>query len=283
MNVVFWSTAQGKCGTTHNMMAVALTASLLYPMKSVLIHTGTDSFVWEKNYSLKRGRLYNKERYARGGAGPRGLGILSEDFSYYGAAGLDDIIESSRLKNVSENMIYENMLKISSTSFYIPSSRRIGTGIRSDEAAMKMPDIMKRLDSLSDICFIDAKTGKDKVSWSILDAADIIVINICQNCFSMDEYGQIPQSVRNKSIYVIGRYDDNSKSGIDDIRKKFKIDKDKLGAIPYSILYSDAINAGSAVGFLEKSIQAGKSGRSPFMDGVCKTVGMVLKKAGYNV
>lgn len=265
MNVAFWSNVAGKSATSSNMLAVSTMTSLLYSLKVVLLQL---DYCSKSIDSVLEGK-------------DEGL-VVNDNFSYYNQKGVDDLLDKIKLDNICEEDVVDNMVNVKDTSmYYIPTSKHISLGDE-DDNSKKFEMILKLMKNIGDINFIDNINGNQSISKSILKNADVIVCNLHQG---LDDISEITENDKllKKTVFLVGRYDSDSKNNVASMRKKYGIKRDQIAVIPYNIKYHDSVQDGKLVNFISKNIYSKKTDVNfDFINNLFNATNMILKKAGYN-
>ena len=260
-NIIFWSSASGKSGTSNNMLAVSTMTAVLYSLKTLLVQ-----------YDKKSSPL------SMAFEGGKNINALNEEFSFYNRKGLDEIWDKSKIKKIEKDIISDNTVNVRHTNlFYMPSSKKQEELF--DERFVKM--LLEGMKDFESINFIDCANGKSKLTETLFCNTDIIVVNIFQGMEYLDEIME-DWRIREKAIFIVGRYDGNSKDNLTKIRHKYNISKDSIGVIPYNIHFHDAIKDGKLVPFITRGIFSKKTDADyDFIMELYHTTNMILRKAGY--
>ena len=89
--------------------------------------------------------------------------------------------------------------------------------------------------------------------------------------------------LKDKCVYLVGRYDAGSNESLSDICRKHNIDREDIMCIPYNIAFHDAIVEGRLVPFMSKNMLARRfDDNFDFINNVYRATHMILKKAGYD-
>lgn len=265
MNIVFWSKLPGRCATSGNMLAVSIMSSLIYSVKGILLQLDYRSRTLDDVFE-----------------GKRQVNLIMEEYAYYNKKGMDELIDRSQINTLTAEDIRENVIPIQNTSMsYIPTFNNIRTDINDKDIIGNSKDVMKLLNDVEEYSFIDCINGDNPMAKAVLDSADVIVVNLCQG---MNQNVCLPdKKLREKCVYLVGRYDTASNETLSDICKRYNIERDSIMCIPYNIAFHDALVEGKLVSFLSKHISARRfDDNFDFINNVFKATHMILKKAGYD-
>lgn len=265
MNIVFWSKASGKGATSGNMLAVSIMSSLVYSVKGILV---------QLDYcSRSIDDVFNNRKQTN---------LIMEEYAYYNQKGIDELLDKNQIKEIDVSDVRENVIPVKNTNMsYLPTSRRIRSGINEKEIVSASKTLMNLLNQAGQYNFIDCINGDRPVSRSIIKSADVVVINICQG-MNIDDIVR-DKALMKKAVFLVGRYDENSNDNVAGIRKRYGIDKDSIGVIPYNIGFHDSIEEGKVVPYLIKHISARRTDENfAFINSVFRSANMVLRKAGFD-
>ena len=263
MNIVFWSKASGRGATSGNMLAVSIMSSLVYSVKGILVQLDYCSRSIDDVFSNRKH-----------------TNLIMEEYAYYNQKGIDELIDKCQLKDLDILDMKENIIPVMDTNMsYLPTSKRIRSGINEKEMVQSSKAIMNLLNQVGQYNFIDCVNGDRQLSKTILRNADVIVVNICQG-MNLEEIIR-DKSIMKKAVFLVGRYDDKSNDNVFEIRKKYGIDKELIGVIPYNIGFHDAIEEGKVVNYFIKNISAKRNNTNfSFINSVFRSANIVLRKAG---
>lgn len=266
MNIAFWSNVAGKSATSGNMLAVSTMTSLLYSLKVVLMQVDYCSKSIESVLEGKHDEM-----------------VINDNFAYYNQKGMDDLFDKIKLNNICEEDIIDNMVNVRDTSmFYIPPSRQLHLGVEERENGRNIETLLNMMENIGDINFIDNINGSKYLSKKILRHADVIVCNLHQGMEDMLDIMQ-NEKLMQKTVFLVGRYDSNSRENIAHIRKKYGIKREQIAAIPYNISFHDSIQEGKVVPFISKNIFSKRTDNNfDFINNLFNATNMILKKAGYH-
>ncbi|MDE6209531.1 MAG: hypothetical protein K2M73_07660 [Lachnospiraceae bacterium] len=266
MNIAFWSSVSGKSATSGNMIAVGTMASLVYSLKTLFVQYDYLSKPIEEVFE-----------------GKKNSDIIRDEMSYYRREGIDEILSRLKLKKLNEQFIFSNIKNIRNTHiYYLPSSRKVRNGIDEESAEYLSASLPKTLNKISDINLIDNQNGNRRLSKKSLRDSDVVVINLYQGIEDIEQILE-DENIRRKAVFLVGKYDEASKESLNIIRKKYNIEKDEIGVIPYNIHFHDAINEGKVVEFISKSMYSKRNDSDfEFINELYKSTNLILKKAGFN-
>lgn len=265
MNIAFWSMLSGRSATSGNMLAVSIMSSLVYSIQGIMLQLDYCSKPIDDVFS-------NKKQ----------TNLIIEEYAYYNQKGFDELLDRNQVKELDVTDIRENMIPVMNTHMsYIPSSKRIRPGLGDRQIIEGSKTLMKLLNQAGQYNFIDCINGDGALSKALLRSSDVVVINICQG-MNLDMIVKDKELMK-KAVFLVGRYDENSCETIAAIRKRYGIDRDSIGVIPYNIGFHDAIHQSKVVHYMAKHITDKRNEENfNFVNDVFKAAGMILRKAGFD-
>ena len=265
MNIVFWSKYAGRCATSGNMLAVSVMSSLVYSVGGILLQMDNRSRALDEVFE-----------------GKRSMNLIMEEYAYYCSKGMDELMDRSQINGLTVDDVKDNVVPIRNTSMsYIPTSIKIQKSLRDKDIISSSKALLNVLKENFAYSFIDCVNGDSPMTKSVLDNADVIVVNICQGM--NDSLAITDKKLKDKCVYLVGRYDAGSNESLSDICRKHNIDREDIMCIPYNIAFHDAIVEGRLVPFMSKNMLARRfDDNFDFINNVYRATHMILKKAGYD-
>ena len=116
------------------------------------------------------------------------------------------------------------------------------------------PDVIKIANNYYDMVFVDLDRGLDSdLTRKILLSSNLIICNMEQKLEEVEKMLELQkqeQIVGGKNIlYLINRYEKNSKYNIKNMIRNAKMKRD-MYAVPYDLMYSDALQDGVVDGWM---------------------------------
>jgi hypothetical protein len=277
MHIVFWSNVHGQCGVTSNLAAMALELTLNYRYKVLMLHNEFNNPSLDEIF-LDQGTLEN---------------VNDNMFDI----GIDALMRYCKYNALNQ----ENFKNYTTTILKNKLDLLQGTAMTNRENFYSelehMEDhILNSALTYYDFVFSDATAG-DCYSQSLLERADIIVVNLSQNKQVIKDFfnHEVYSVYHEKCFFLMGKYDHASKYNRKNLIRQFDFNQqnslkkllgknDKVGIIPYDVQYLDALNDGKATDyFLLGSKSSKKETKEPFFKGVKDSVEMLLKLLEINV
>lgn len=261
MKISFWSPVHGQGGTTCNMIAVSLYATLMSEQSNALMQTH-----FNLNH-LEKSLIGNQVR------------VVGE---FFNDIGLDSLARSIRSEPLDKDTILNCSISLLNGRLnLIPGTNKANKEHYQEKIEPVLIGIVKALESYHDILFVDTNSGlNDPLTKKILDSSDLIVVNLCQNRNVLDEYFNSNPLEGKNVFYIIGKYDKDSRYSLANIRRKYKhIDKGSISTISYHTNYLDANSNAEIFTFFERCIDSKKEDKDKmFIDSVKDTTEKIMKK-----
>jgi len=264
MQVAFWSNYH-QTGTTCNLVAVATMTVLKYRIKVLMAHNHFDRSTLETSF-IDRDYVKNE------------LSSLND-------VGIDALSSFAKFNKMDK----DNISRYTTTIIRNKLELLAGTSITNKELYMKdinevIDIILSSAKSYYDLIFVDIAPGQADVNKKILDLSDLIVINLNQNYNIIEHFFEEYGDYKEQCMFLLGRYDKNSRYNVKALQRKFGIKANNIGLIPYNIEFADACCEAKAIDFIMRNLKADKDDANYyFIQEVGKTAELILKKLGIDI
>lgn len=269
MTIGYWSEVPGKGAVTFNMIATALSMSAKCKERLILMQGKYD---------------YNRIDYAFTPFMEDNM--MREDYDYYNYGGMDNIINRLEHHVLSTGDIEKELIRVDDSNvYYLPATRQ---RIRElfDRRFMKVSGqyirILNKFDE-DTVILIELESGPENIAEDVLKALDVLVINISQGNNPVGRIGD-NRAIMENSVFIVGRYDEASQFNVRNIYRKYHIDAERIGVVPYNIQLKDAMTLGKSREFFERNEGIGKENDNYiFMKYLDNTTDMIIKRCGLGV
>ncbi|MCI8669129.1 MAG: hypothetical protein HFI34_06360 [Lachnospiraceae bacterium] len=235
MIIGFWSDRAGIGGTTSNMIITGVMAAKETDREVILIQGKYD--ILKLDYAFSPG-IRND--------------ILKEDFGYYNHPGIDDVLEKHMNNLYTGKDFYENLISVNQSNLlYMPGSIRNNPDLFRQKFQRVSQRFFKALKGLDKLIFIELDSGMESLGRHMLNLLDLIVVNIGQGSKMIHDIKNQP-ILMEKALFLIGRYDSNSKYNVRNMIRRQRINEDFVAVIPYSVKYQDSVNEGKTMEFVNR-------------------------------
>lgn len=252
----------GQAGTTGNLLAVAVMSTLKYGMKNMITQT-------HFNMNNLEAPLITTS------------GVMGKE--YFMDVGIDALARSIKTSPLDSDLIENcSMSFLHNRLNLLPGTTKNNRDIYESDMSKTITGILHAVANYHDLVFIDTNSGSDELTRKIIDQADLVIINLSQNKYMLEDYLSRYEYESKKVFYLIGNYDKNSKYNLNNMKKSYKWLKNKNTAvIPYNTEYKDAQSDGQILEFMLKNLNCDKDESNAFFIREVKTaVDKIMKYAG---
>jgi hypothetical protein len=201
--------------------------------------------------------------------------------NYYDGGGIEGLLRkiyrgdyrSDTLQTYLKEIIHEHL-------YYIPQSRVIHSEIFDYEFDHCIQPLFRMIESFADICFIDTASCNNLSTKTILEEADLIVVNLCQKQNILEDFFTNHSSMISKAVFIISNYEYHSALNSKRIANMYDIPWDDILVIPYNEMYHSAFLSGSAASFISRNYSCIKENPNfIFIQTIKKATHIIIKKA----
>lgn len=254
MKIAFWSNARGTCGVTSNLACISVISALMGRQKAVLLenHLHLNHLELILNQSLERN--------------------LVKEYTYYSQIGIDQLMRRIHSGLDLERAVLDCSIPITERLCYLPQNDQMNPEQFNYEFGQVVYPMLSLLEKQGYIIYFDLEQTNSLSSKIVLNEADIVVVNLCQNPAVLEDFFEQHLSLKRRAFYVVGAYSPQSATTISMIQRKYQIEPERIGRIPYSAAFANAMNQGRLVSFLKQNYREGRKGEyRKFMEEVKET------------
>lgn len=264
MKIAFWSNANEKCNVSANLAAISVASVIRYPYSVIVL---------ENRLSNNLGKAF---------LGNTRINFLSEvGTNYYDGSGMEGLLRKIyRGDNCSEILKLHLKDIINQHLYYIPQSKVIHSEIFDYEFDQCIYSLFKMIEDNADICLIDTASHNNLSTKTILEEADLIVVNLCQKQSILDDFFINYSSMISKAVFILSNYECHSILNSKRISNMYQIPMESIILLPKNVSYQNAYLSGSVVAFIYRNYSCIKD--SPnylFIQSVKKASYIIMKKA----
>lgn len=265
MKIAFWSNSHNKCGATANLAAISVAGVLRFPYKIMTFEN----------------RLCHKN------LGQAYLGTPSVEMrhevgtNYYDGGGMEGLLRRIYRGDYSTNIIPKYWTEIVPDHlYYLPQSGVIHSELFDYELNHGIYNLFQLTEQCSDFCFIDTAYSNNLSTKTILEEADLIVVNLCQNDILIEDFFLNYSSLIPKAIIIIGNYTIQSNITMRKICHKHNLPFENITMIPFNELYHNAIHTGDVKEFILRNYRCqAENPNHLFIQAVKKAAYMIIRRA----
>ncbi|BCN32416.1 hypothetical protein [Anaeromicropila herbilytica] len=258
MRIAFWSNVHGQTGTTSNMVAISIMSTLLYRKRSAMLQSHFDLNNLE--IPLLGKKITGIENY------DVGIDALTRD------------IKSAPLNE--EGVVNASISLLNRQLNLIPSTSKRNRELYEKDMEFIFNRIVDEVQECHTNVFIDVCSGNSPLSMSILENADLIIVNLSQNKGIINEYFETYNFNNKKVMYLIGNYNRNSRYNMNNLIRMYpNFNKKNLVYIPYNVEYQDSQCEGGTIQFFLRNIDCNKRDKNfYFIDSVRKATHLICDR-----
>ncbi len=261
MIVAFWSNVHGQPRTTSNMVAMAVAIAMNYNRKCLVTQTHFN--------------LNNLESYL--------IGSRENSRDVFMDIGLDGLASVVKLRAIDKDTIENYSIPLLNKRLtLLPGTAGGNRKAFINDMGKTVAMLLNEMNKHYEMVFVDVNSGTDEVSRLILEKADIVVVNLCQNKSVIDNYVASWRPMNKKIMYLFGSYDKDSSYNLHNLKLMYKpFSKEYTGVIPNNTGFMDAQSDGSVIKFMKRNSEAKKDGIDGyFMECVKEAASKIMKLAG---
>lgn len=239
MKIVFWSNVRGQCGTTMHVTSMAVIQAVFEKQRVVLMENH-DHLIGIETCLI----------------GKKNDGFVLESTKEYNTFGLENLME--RFSDIEPGM-EEKWIRRCAMSFahdrlfYLPHGYLRNRDLLDYEFSKNLLKLFKSLENHFDSVFIDTFASESLSTKSIIENADIVVVNLNQNVSILDHFFRNFSSLKEKAFYILGNYCSGGRNNLNEIRRKYQIPSDRIFAIPFCIEAAESEADGSLANFIARN------------------------------
>ncbi len=280
MKIAFWSEQKG-AGTTFNLAVVACASVCLHPLSVAVVSGGYyDEKLEQKFFGCPRNVSKISEITADYG---QETVLAAETQEFFLSSGLACLLRKERIEDLTETVVKANMREVVKDRMYcLPANagREYEWWYR-DYKFVRMSRVLDAVESYFDVVFIDCGSRKDDYAKKVLEEADICVLNILQEADSIGEFYRSPPKFKGQNFFLLGKYFSNALYNRENLQRIYRMEENRLGAIPYNAQLHAAEQMGRITNFVEHSVGSGLREKDiEFEKELVRTTNLILKMAG---
>ncbi len=238
--ITFWNNSKsGHIGQTASLAAVATLMAVEHNYKILLISTEIGDMELDKAYGVSEN------------AAMKFLGLKEAKFNS-GIEGIMKLANSGKLTPTLignfTKIVLKNRLEV------IAGKKETDEDENEKFDANGYPDVIKIANQYYDMVFVDLNRGLDSnITRRVLEASNLIICNMEQKIEEVERIVELQKQEKIISgknvIYLLNRYEKNSKYNAKNIIRSSRMKKD-LYTVPYDLMYSDALQDGIVDGWM---------------------------------
>lgn len=280
MKIAFWSKQRGT-GTTFNLAVTACAAVLMHPVSVAVVSGGYhDENLERKFFKTAQPACLEEEVFAESGSETE---LAAEPGGFFLTAGLECLLQKEHPEELTEMVVKANMRQVMKDRMYcLPASAKPEQEWwYRDRRFARMERVMNAVEACFDAVFIDCGNRTDDYARKVLREADVSVLNMSQRAETIGDFYRNPPRIYGKTFFLVGNYFAEELYNRKDLERLYRVEENRLGAIPYNPQLQEAGRMGRLEQGVERYIDHGQKGKNvEFEKELVRTTNLILKLAG---
>lgn len=269
MKIAFWSNSNEKCNVSANLAAISVASVIRYPYSVIILEN----------------RLSNNN-LGKAFLGEPNINLFHEvGTNYYDGGGIEGLLRKIYRGNYCSDILQSHLNEIINNHlYYIPQGKVIHREIFDYEFDQCIHPLFSMMEEYADICFIDTASHENLSTKTILEEADLIVVNLCQKQIILEDFFINYSSLISKAVFIISNYDCHTILNSKRIASIYQIPWENIIVIPNNTSYQNAYSNGSVVEFISTNYSCVKQNPNYiFIQSVKKAAYTIIKKSEHMV
>lgn len=266
MKALFWAPVHGQPGTTSNVLVTSLITGLHFRKKGIITQS-------QFNYNNLEAPLIDAN---------------SDNIQFrkfFSEIGIDALARNFKCEKLTKDWLGNCCTEIpNSNMVLLPGTTQTIRETFDYEMDKVLPPLLKAMEEHIGIIFVDTSSGSNHLSLKLMENADIVIVNLCQNINVIDLYfNKYKDTLPEKIFYLFGNYDYRSKYNLSNLRKRYGkyINSKNSGVIPYNTGFRDSQIDGKVAEFLRLNLNSKRNDPNYyFMQKAIRSTEKMLKLAG---
>ena len=263
MQIAFFGNTRGKAGITSNMAAVSTFLALEMQMRLIL---------FENHFNLNNiENGFTENSYED---------FVMETPFFYHRQGIDQVMKRLDSGIGLQEVIKDAALEpIAGRLFYIPQSNTGNKEVFEYELNRILDILLVELGKFAQMVMVDTAAADNLTTKTILEKADLVVMNLCQDPFVLVDCFKRFGVIKHKCVYLLGNYDRCSRYSVKYVMRQFDVSRDRIAVIPYNTEFRDAMALGKLVAFLSRNAGCLKQDNNYYFIRELKRACSIIKRA----
>lgn len=260
MKFVFWSNCP-KSDVTSNMAAVGIMFSIMFPSRVMMMtnHCNHENL----------GRTLLGECYEE---------VLREESGYCFGAGLrptvkkiEDVPNRYDIPKNAENLSEDGL-------YYFAQGKLFNNEIYELRVMEEINRFCEYLNESEDYIFIDAKSQDSISTVSLLEEADIVVVNLKQDEKLIRDFFKKYSAITGKAFFFISEYKQNEGYSKKQFINEFSIHPNRVAVIPYNPEFVPLVDDGRITEYVMRNHDCKKESKEYYYIWHLKMAAKLLKR-----
>lgn len=255
MHIVYWSPVAGQTGTTASLLAAVLMAACTKQQKVLLTQT---------HYNNR-----DMEEILLGGKTEKDI---------YQDIGLDALFRLMRTGNLMDSHKNFVLSLLKEKLDILPGTEKEKNNVTEEEMIAYLPELYGVFENYYDFVFTDAVQGNDRVSKSLMEKADLVVVTLNQNKAVIEKCLKNYQLTLEKTVFILGSYCSTSAYNQRNLERKYKEFRGRLYTLPFCEAFQDASSNCELITFFLNNMTLKNRGKAEgFFDSVAEITDMFTR------
>lgn len=264
MKIVFWSASRG-CGTTSNMTAVASYLALGLNHRGICMQPKAGGGDLETFFSPWEKRS-----------------MLREESNYYALEGMDYLIWQEQHHRLDATALKESMVPLlEHRLFYLPGGSREKPGLYPAQTGELQRRILARMEEYAELVFIDVGSERDEFAYSMLQQADVVVVNFSGEQKELEKFFCSQFPCRGAVLYLLAKYSSDQVYNCENLQRIYRMDRQSICSIPTNPHFAQACARGRVEQYMKTCCRSrGTSQRNEQFIAQLRHVANLILEAG---
>lgn len=260
MKIAFWSNAR-QCGVTSNVAAISVASVIRFPYKIITL---------ENHLSPQNlGSFYQ-------GKSKADL-VCEVGTNYYEGGGSEGLIRMIYRGYYDGDILNHYMREIICDHlYYIPQGQVIPSKLFDYELNSCIHPLFQLMGEFAEVSMIDTASNNMLSSKTVLEEADLIVVNLCQDPNILEDFFFNYSTLLSKTIILISKYSNHLSYSMKKIAKAYHYPLERIFPIPYNEFFQVATQQGRVIEFISSNYNCSKDNPNYFFI-------QALKNATYGI
>lgn len=262
MKIAFWSNVRGQCGTTLNLTCMAAIQAI-FDKKRVVLMENHDHLTSIETCLVKSGSPYFVKEYTYG----------------YNEYGLENLMRKMENANsgVEERWIRQCAVGfVHNRLFYLPHGYLKNRDLLDYQFSKNLANLFRELEKCFDTVYIDTFAAESLSTKTIIENADLVVVNLNQNNNVLNQFFNNFSILRNKAIFLLGNYHSCGSNTLAEIKRRYQIADGRIFAIPFCMEAAEAESDGSITSFIGRNYLEPSIGNREFINALHKAYSAII-------
>ena len=260
MKIVFWSNYP-KSDVTSNMTAVCVMFSIMFPAKVMMM---TNHCNHENLGRTLLGRCYDEVL-------KEDSGYLSENGWYPNVKRIDEVPNCFEVPKNAETLSEDGL-------YYFAQGKLFNNEVYELRVMEEINRFFEILNTSEDYIFIDAKSQDSVSTVSLLEEADIVVVNLKQDETLIKDFFKKYGSITGKAFFFISEYKQRKGYTKNKFMNEFSVHPNRVAVIPYNPEFVPFVDDGRITEYVMRNHDCKKNTKEYYYIWHLKRAARLLKK-----